>query len=180
MNIDIIEKIELDSKKLVLILIVACTILYLDIALLFPAQLRSLKAADTKVSKLREEISQINKDLELLKNASLVKDNALASRLIIKEEQVPALLQTIFNKANERNVRIMQMKPIKEGKAKQAQGLTLISLDLLGDYHRIGAFINDLENSKELIAVKEFRMNNVPGDNFQQKAYFLIEAYVKK
>jgi len=72
-------------------------------------------------------------------------------------------------------------KPSKNEKEPQAPAFipVKITLDLTCTYHRLGAFINELENSKDFIAVEEVRIISDPANNYQEKVNLVLKTYAK-
>ena len=113
------------------------------------------------------------------------------SKIIITEEQMPALLEAISGMANKRNIQIGQIRPIRETK-KEVKGkkdkvvetkkfsILYIALDLSCEYHNLGLFISDLENTPEFIWVQDIKLNSDNDNYFKQRATVLLKTYVKK
>jgi Tfp pilus assembly protein PilO len=164
----------------------------MDFTFLIKLQFKGTKAMGVKIAKLKKEIDALHKDLSAMQN--LERDQtkekqelALKAKKILLEEQIPALLQDISSIANKHNVKIMQIKPSKEAKAKDEKGsitekLTpiLITLDLMCGYHNLGSFLNDLGNSEQVILVQEMKIMSNPSDCFQQKVDLALKTYVKQ
>ena len=58
-------------------------------------------------------------------------------------------------------------------------GSVLISLDLVGNYHNLGAFVNEIENARELMAVEGMKMEPDSMNYLQQKVNLILRAYVE-
>jgi len=80
------------------------------------------------------------------------------------------------------------MKPGKEaqvslpasGSAIPDASTFLISIELSSDYHSLGRFINELENSDVLLAVLSLKMISQPLNYFKQRVNLVLVTYVKK
>lgn len=182
----IIEKIVSDKKKLALTIIIFCVFMYLDIAFIMGFQLQAIKGASDKASKLQRDIASLSSDLAKIKESGSKIKEGIKIKKVFSEEEFPTLLQDIYTIANFNRVNILQINPVKE-KPKETKPGTQpskllpvnVTIDLLGDYHKFGAFINDLENAGEFIAVEEIKIVPIVSDNLQQKANIILKTYVK-
>ncbi len=184
---------KMDNKKIILVIITCLIIAYLDFNFFLAFQLKALKTLGPKIIKIKADLDKLDKELinmQDLKNKQAGRSKALSlkAKKVILEEDIPALLKGISDVANINDVKITQMKPAKEPEARAApaeadkEKLTplLITLDLIGGYHHLGRFINDLENVETLITVENQRI--LPGglaDYLKQKASLVLKAYVK-
>ena len=196
-----LNSLKLDNKKIFMIMLVSFVIICIDFTTLFKLQLRSIKKRGPEIIKLKEEINVLTKDLARLedtKNKQPQAKDGRQNKKIISEDEIPLLLQEISGIANKNNVKISKISPssapsskaasppkeskAKEGAASGQQKFTprLITLDLSCDYHHLGQFINDLENSKILIAVEGIKIINVAGNYLQQRINLVLKAYVNK
>lgn len=183
----------LKEQKVLVILIVCPVLLYLDFAFIIKSQLNSIKTSLTRTTRLKTDIDNLNKDLAIIQRlksspSGVAQKITPESREIINDEGIPSLLQYISDAANKNNVRILQIKPFKDLKAKQAGPAApqdkpdplLITLDLSCDYHNFGKFINELENKKFFISAEEIKIRPDPGDSFKQAISAVLKTYVKK
>ncbi len=188
-KIDLFGKLELDNKKLMLIVIVWIVIIYIDFTYLMKMQLNSFSVSGKKVVYLKRDIADLNKELAQLKDSQgNLKDAATKkARRIIKEEQMPDLLQKITEIANNNKVVVTKIDPSREQKTKEATvvqipGLSpiFIALDLVSDYHSLGSFIAGLENMEEFVAVQDFYISRQDKDYFKEKTALVLRTYVAR
>jgi Tfp pilus assembly protein PilO len=185
----------LDTKKIILIVIICLIIVYLDFNFFMALQLKMLKNLGPQIIKIKADLAKLDKDLvdmQELKNkqATSAKTPSTKAKKIILEEDIPSLLKGISDIANINDVKITQMKPSKEPQAKETkapgdniEGLARlwITLDLTGGYHHLGRFINDLENTEVFMAVENLKITpQNPADYLKQKASLVLKTYVKK
>jgi len=177
---------QLDRKKIIGILFVALVLIYLDIAFLMSLQLKSISKAGKDSKKLKSDIAQFKREFAQQQHA---KASSPMTKEIISEAEIPLLLQDITDMANRNNVKILQLNPAREvvvGRGKKgatavsALKPNLIALDLICDYHDLGAFINDIENAIKFMAVEELKISQDSGSMFQQSVMLVIKTYVKK
>lgn len=181
---------ELDNKKILAIILVSLAIIYLDYSLVIKLQFRGVKTVNSKIIKLKKDIKAYAKDsaiLEDIKRRQGKPHPVSLDKRAISEGEITALLQDISSLANRRNIRIIQIKPSKELKAKEEKVSSqarftpnLITLDVSCGYHNLGAFVNDLENARQFMAVQSLKIKSDPRDYFRQNANLALKTYVKK
>lgn len=198
----LLEKIKLNKlvqldkseKKKIIFIVVAIFLLgYLDFRFIIKPQFRYIGGISPKIVKLRADMDKLNKDLVAMKDlqnkqAGMKPEAAQKVKKIISQEQVPLLLQFISDVANKNNITVTQIKPTKQLKTKadKKQNVSLqfmsvsIALVLSCDYHRLGKFINDLENAENFFAVEEIRIIPGSSDYINQNVNLLLKTYVKK
>lgn len=190
-NLSQIKNIEWDNKKIILVMVIFLAFVYLDYSLVIKTQFQNIKSIGPKITKLQKDIDVLNKDwqrMQEVKEKQPDKKLVLRTKKIISEDQIATLLQSISDIANKNEIKINQIKPVKETQAKQDKlaketaklSVFLINLDLLCDYHHLGAFINDLENMQAFITVQDIKITDSEGDLFKQKALVILKTYANK
>ncbi|MBI4972858.1 MAG: type 4a pilus biogenesis protein PilO [Candidatus Omnitrophica bacterium] len=180
------SKLQLDNKKISLILLATFIIIYLDFSFVVKMQIKGIQESDPKISKLKNDIDKLNKDLVATQELKTKQDQdkksaSLKAKKIITEDQIPALMEYISNQANQKKVKINQIKPSREAKVEPAKSSPLLlTLDLSCDYHNLGAFLNDLENAPEYLAVQDLRITRDTKNDFLQNVSLVLKTYVKK
>jgi Tfp pilus assembly protein PilO len=180
-----LNKIELDKKKISLIVLVCLVILYLDFTFFLKSQVQNIRDLGPKIKQLRLDIDTLNKDLAYLE-ALKDKQTGLLSKAkkIISEDQLPLLFKDISDMANKSNVKIMQMKPEVELQSEvKAQGKflpILLAIDLSCGYHALGKFINTLETSAQFMAVQDIGIESDKKDYLRQNVKLVVMSCVKK
>ena len=188
---NLLNKLELDNKKIYLIILVFIILIFLDFTFVIRRQLQNIKNIQPKIIKLKKDLDALNKDLakiQELKNKQVGANQKPAPKVkkIIPDPQTVSLLQNISEVANRDGVQIMQIKSSKETQSKQEKlpvdkfTPLVITLDLVSDYHHFGRFINDLENSQTFIAVESFKINSQQPDYIKQKISLVLKTYVTK
>jgi Tfp pilus assembly protein PilO len=189
--LSVFNKLEMDNKTIAAVVIACALVAYVDYAFLLKMQLVALKTISPKIVKLKADLDALNNDLKSGQYAKSRQDEGAKSlakgKKVIPNEQVASLLQGISEIANKDDVDIIQMKPALElpGKQKKQdnqQRFTplLITLDLVSDYHHLGAFISDLENAQVLIAVTDLKIMPVEDNYLKQQVRLVLRAYVSK
>lgn len=188
--INLIAKLQLDKKKIILATIVFVVILYIDFSFILKTQFNAIKNANPKIIQLKKDLKKLNDDLISLKTQTKfeIKTKRPAEKTIeriVREDRLPQLLEEIVKTANKREVKIMQIKPVKSVSGKQATDSTaysslLITLDILSGYHQLGKFINDLENMATFISVENLQIRPEANDYINQHVNLTLKTYVKK
>lgn len=184
------QGIQLDNKKITLIVLVFAVIVYVDYSYVLKAQLDSKNSKAVKIAKLEKDLVKLEKDFALMQQNRGKQIAQLETKRLILESEIPGLLKYISGLANKNGIRITQMSPSKESRPREEKPSkdgnnpsafipVKITLDLTCTYHRLGMFINELENSKDLIAVEELRIISNPGNYLQEKVSMVLKTYVK-
>lgn len=192
-SLKMLEKLDLDNKKLIMIIMILLIFLYLDYNFLLKLQFAALKTSEPKILSLKKDLDNLSKDLEKmqeLKKKQIVPDQKALSKIkkIVPSEQLASLLQDLSNIANKNDIMIEQIKPSKEAQGPKQEKIVgidkfqpvLITLDLTCDYHHLGKFINDIEEGQTYILVQGMKIKSQPGEYFKQKVNLLLKTYVKK
>lgn len=192
---DKLEKLgeELDKKKIFLLILLSLVILYIDFSFIIKLQLKGVRSIREKIIKIKKDIGNLNKDLAALQNlkqkqtkVEKKQEEILKAKRIISEGQIPLLLQDISDLANRYKVKIMQIRPSKDAKAKEEviEGEAFlpitIMLDLSCTYHSLGSFINALENTGVFIAVQDIKIRRSSDNYLSGDVDLTLKTYVKK
>ncbi|MFH1281366.1 MAG: type 4a pilus biogenesis protein PilO [Candidatus Omnitrophota bacterium] len=182
---------QLDNQKKILIVIFFVLIAYVESNFILKAQRAGLSRLDVKIVKLNTDLLNLNRGLEEMRTSKSKfalpgqKEITRSSRILL-ESQVSELLQEISNVANKFNIKISQIRPIRQAqKEKSAIGqdklsLVLINLDLVCDYHNLGRFIQALENSSVFMGVQGLDISTQLPDYLKQKVKLVLKTYVTK
>ncbi|TRZ96164.1 hypothetical protein D4R78_01545 [bacterium] len=189
-NAELFNKFALDKKKYLLIIIIWIAIIYIDFNYLFKLQVAALKTSSKKIAQLKNEISNLDKELDKLKafqEEALGGQRSIKFRRLITKEQIPALLEKISDAANNNKVVIMQIKPIvgqstKDSKSAAPVDLNpiLINMNLIADYHSLGSFISALENLEEFVSVQDLTISRQEKGYFKEKISLVLRTYAGK
>ena len=184
----IIEAIAADNKKLALVVLFTFVLVYVDYSLFLRAQIQKLNMLNSKISSTKKDINKLQQDMSSMKDIKQGQEirgaqSAKAIR-IISVNEIPELLKEISDMANKNQVRINQIRPSREAKdtknaLAQKFDSVIIALDLSGEYHKVGVFINDLENADVFLSVEEIRVVSNAKDFFHQDVKLTLKTYVK-
>lgn len=183
--------IQLDKQKKILIVIFCILIVYVDMNYILKAQLAGLNSLNPKITRLENDLKNLNRNLETMRNAKgkqgqPAQKPVFKSFKILPEGRISGLLQDISNEANKLDIKIIQIRPSREtGAVKSAVPgdkfiPILINLDIICNYHNLGRFINRLENSEFFMGVQEFKISTRLPDYIKQKVVLVIKTYAVK
>ncbi len=182
--------IQLNKQTKILAVLFAALIVYLDAAYILKAQSSGLKRLDAKTAKLNLDLANLNRGLESMQSMRLSKGvpmKAFQATKIIPDGQVPGLLQEISAQANKREIKIIQMSPVRPAQkeksaAQNKAALLLINLELSADYHNLGRFIQALESSAVFMQVQELKIATQAQepDYLKQQIRLVLKTYVAK
>ena len=188
-----LERLELDNKKIFLIVLICVIFLYLDFSLIFKSQLQALKIREPKISALKRDLGNFAKDTAKMaelkkKQIEPAQKSGVKIKKIISSEHLASLLQDLSDIANKNGLKIEQIKPSKDSQISKQDKIAgtdnlrpvLITLDLTGDYHRFGKFINNIEDVQAFIAVQGMKISSPKGEYFTQKFNLVLRTYVKR
>jgi Tfp pilus assembly protein PilO len=184
-----LNNIQLDKQKKILIVIFAVLIIYVDTTYILKAQMGGLNSLNPKIARLERDLKNLDRDLDNMRNAKNKSSGDVnkivnKSSKLISENQISGLMQDISVAANKFDVKIIQIRPTREiGKsAIPGDKLTpvLINLELVCDYHSLGKFINSLENSLVFMGIVELKIATQIPDYIKQKVTLVIRTYVFK
>ena len=186
-----LSEIKLNQQAKVLLVIWCVGMVYLDATFIMKPQLSFSAKLSSQIAKYKSDTAKFEKDtLEMRKiksNPAQMNVKAKGIRKIITEAEVGDLLQNISDLANKLDVKILQIRPVKDNVAiaEKVPGLErfaplTIVLDTVSDYHQLGKFINSLETGDIYIKISEIKVFAQQGEYFKQKASLVIKTYVKK
>jgi Tfp pilus assembly protein PilO len=186
-KIDLVNKLALDQKKIILIIIMSVMFLYLDFNFIFKAQTAGLNKTTQELLKVKNDFKVFDagvKSMQAIKASQGSTKSQVKLKNAIYEIQIASLIQDISKIAQANNVKIMQIKPSKDNaKASSVAGKfspVFIWLDLTCGYHDLGRFINALENNQVLISVDNLKIGSQQQDVLKQKVTLTLKTYVKK
>ena len=181
----------MDKQKKILLVIWCAGIVYLDASFVMKQQLVFSNKLSSQVIKYKSDTAKFEKDLlemrKIKSNPAQMNVKTKGIRKIINESEVGDLLQNISDLANKLDIKILQMRPMKDGTAQpeKVPGLErfiplTVTLDTVCDYHQLGKFINSLETGDIYIKISEIKISAQQSEYFKQKADLIIKTYVKK
>lgn len=190
--IDVIQRIQLDKKKIIVAAIISAFILYIDLSFILKPQFKRLKVISPKIAQLKKDIKKLNNDLDTLvvtgKGKQQTDEGAVKTvEKIIKEEKITKVLEDIAKIANKHQVKIMQMQPLRPSLAKPASAIPttkfsplFITLNISCGYHQLGKFINDVENATVFMEVYELQIRQDSINYLNQQIKLTLKTYVRK
>ncbi len=190
--INLLNNLQLDKKKIILIIIVFVAVVYLDFTFVIGRQMGNINTLGQKITKIKKDLDKLSRDLDKSKatNGKQVETSQKPSpkvKKVLSNTEVVSLLKNISEIAKKDSVQIIQIKSSKEapsgpGKASAADKFSpvFVILDLVSDYHHFGKFINDLENAQTFMEVQSFKINSEQTNYMQQAEQLTLKTYVSK
>jgi len=183
-----------DKKKVLLVVIFAVIIGYLDMSMIMKSQLAGVKKKESQIKELKAKFANFERDLlkmgEQKKKESAGTMEPQKGKKLLSHDSLVALMYGISGLANKDNVKILKMAPADQqpvavrGPVAPDPAIrflpVVIRLDLLSDYHALGSFINDIENDQILVLVQEFGIIADKQDPLKQRVNLVLRTYVKK
>jgi len=187
-----IKSIKWDRNQLILAVLALIILLIIDLYFLAFLMGQSTKLKP-RISKLKQDISTLNKNLVLVRDSKCVnipaQESAAMSKKFIHEGEVALLLQRVSEMAAKETVKIMQISSLKEQENRQSSAKELfagklapvsIVMELSGDYHHLGKFISNLENADFFVMVQQLRITPSPNSYVLQSITLTLKTYVTK
>jgi Tfp pilus assembly protein PilO len=190
--INLLNKVEWDKKKIVILIAVCLALVCLDFITLLKFQIQQIKKPSSPLKELKTDIDNLNKELatlqELKNKQKEIKTASTKVKKIISEEQITPFLQRISELANKNKVVMLQITPSKDitGKGKKTVEEEpkfpplFLTLDLTCDYHDFGRFINDLENAEEFVDIDDIKIEPDKRNYLKENIKLTLRTYVKK
>ena len=181
-----LERMHLDRTRIFLIILVCVILVYADFSFILKTQLKSIGSITSKAVSLKKDITDLKRELEDLGKQKMPGPNLSKAKKIVPQNQKQELAQHIYDTANNYQVKVIQLKPWADPKAKEEVFGKLrlapifVTLDLSCGYHALGGFINALENGKYFVAVTDMRITRNPGDFFLHRINLVLKAYAKR
>ncbi|MEW5758383.1 MAG: type 4a pilus biogenesis protein PilO [Candidatus Omnitrophota bacterium] len=155
----------LKQKKIIIYLLIIITVLAIDILFIIKPQILTIKKISPEINKLsadlkafeedKKNLNQLKASFEILNKKSIGLD-----KRIIQEDELLTLVEKISKIGREEDVKIIQISPIEDPKAKKISGYSkgdiypvMINIYIHSGYHQLGRFINKLENLDQFLKV---------------------------
>lgn len=181
-----LQGLNLDNKRIAVILLFSFIIAYADYALIINLQAKSASAKKARIESLKRDIAVIKQGLADMQRTVVKKQEAPKVKEVLAEDELTFLLQDISDIANAQDVKIIQIKPSKDIKAKEAAALppdfssVSIILDLTCNYNALNNFIAALENYRVLLSVQGMKISANTSDYLRENVALVLGVYVKK
>lgn len=187
----LLEKLgSLDKKKMILLALFCGLVFYLFFSFLLSAQMNSMKQKGPQIARLKNSLDTFNREFAQMNQAkskqSKLQTLSLAKKIISGDEKV-SVLQSLSDIANKNNIQIIQMRHAEEPVSKQDKAAPKINatpfqviLDIDCDYHNLGRFIADIENSNIFWAVQSLKITPQAADTAKHKVNLILRTYVRK
>ncbi len=195
----ILEKLNLDKSKLqvdekyhyFILAGVLLLVFVLNYFLILGNQLKALNKVNPKILVLESNIERFNNNLARL-GQHKVDITSLKEKLVLLkgkarlEEEVPLILDLISRKANQTDVKIEQIMPVKAAKEELLSDvdgkyiLLPIFIQVRAGYHQLGKFLQKLENADMMSFVSELQIEGNESDIMRHNSEITIQTIIFK
>ena len=185
---ELLTKLSKNKNKLILIIAVISIILCLDFFFVLRFQMRALGTIKPKIVRLRRGLNNLNNDLNMMQR----QERGLAIgtvKEIVPTGQMPWVIEEISRLANQREVRIFQIKPHRQlseekdakkirTRSRQEHPLIFIDLEVSAGYHQLGRLLADLENHSIFLEIAELAIKHSQEDPFVHRIKVRLQSYL--
>ena len=189
----ILEKLlsAINDKNRPLVLGAALVIIFLFdyFLIMYPLQIRNLIKLNPQIHTLSKDLKQVftdkakQKDYEKEVIVLRARMELVGDKILMKEE-IPAALESISRIANQTNMRITQMMPLKDSQELvfATDDGSYYSLPILvnarGGYHDVGRFFNGIERDKIFMSIADFDVTAMSDDPLRHSLKVTVKAFV--
>jgi len=183
---DFMSSIRTNKQSLIVVAVISAMLIYLDFSFLLKAQVKAFSQANAKVTKLHSDIQAVKKNMVIIEQNALKEKTNLQVKKVATEGELLTLLEQISEIAKDNSISVSQINPQKvslpasKTKAAQPQSSFIpvtIKLVMSCGYHKLGAFLNDLENCEYATSVEDISIT--PESAFTEKVQLTLKTYVK-
>lgn len=192
MKLDFLKKAK--KNEILAITGLVCAIILVGYFLLFLNPLLSkLFDISRKMNKLKSDFSiaelsidsmpKMKKEIRELESKAVSYSNKLP-----KEEEMPALLESLSMMARDSDVKITKILPVKgvetSKSAKQPKHGIYEEKEILINgqcgYHQLGAFIAKLENAERFMEISDITIENIKATPNRHNVQLIVKTFVLK
>ncbi|MCX5707632.1 MAG: type 4a pilus biogenesis protein PilO [Candidatus Omnitrophica bacterium] len=183
---DFLRDIRKDKQKLIAVVVAFAVIVYVDVSFVLKGQVKALSVTKANVAKLNTDIQAVKRDVAIVQQNQSKEKSNLKIKKLVSEGELLSLLEQVSRIAKDNAVRVSQINPQKAArppeKAGQKQSAfisVLIKLDLNCNYHNLGTFINDIENSEYAVSCEDIRIVPDSSSGARERVMLTLKTYVK-
>lgn len=181
---DSITDLYKNNKFIILILLGFIVILIGYYYIFFkPAASRFLKFYKHQ-NELKTHILSTNRDFKNIQNLSkdiavLRNKGASYRQRLVNEQDLPAFIEELSKIAQDADVKITLIKPIKTDTTRKKEGLISMPVQIEAScgYHELGKFVNSLENHTRFVKVNDIKIKSNPESDRLHNVTLLIQTY---
>jgi len=171
---DLISNLKTNKKKLAVVILGVVVFIAFDYLVIIQAQLNQIKGIESRAAKANNDIKNVLQDLEKVRQmqkGQAVNSQGVRSPLkrLVSDDEISLLIRDISNFADASNVKVIQIKPVRETSSSKTQTSVTplkITMDLMCGYHALGAFLNRLEGMEQFLEAQEIRIVPSNSDYF--------------
>ena len=177
------------------LMVLACVIFILDMGFLLRWQFVSIHRLSTEMSQLNTEIRNSGIDTKFsgtYKNqlSDLKNEIADLNKMVIAEENLPAVMESISKFADMCGVRIQEIRPVVESgavdkataaaAAKDVFSRKKIFISVKSGFHQLGRFMALLESNSVFLNIKNIEIHTDQQETLRQMVTMTVEVVLRK
>lgn len=172
------------TEKIIFGAIICIIIIIVLITLVFAPSLRSIKELRVKILDEKEKVAKAEKEILNLSGSKLnlkkMEEQVKQYSLNMPEATPDWLLERLNSIAGETDINFDKIEP--KGDIAQVDSYLLqgLYLELKTDYHRLGAFINKLENLSPFIKILDLSITGNKDDVNRHIVKLTVGVYVSE
>ncbi len=192
MELDFLRKAK-KNEILALTALIGAIILVGYFLLFLNPMLSKLSDLSRKVSKLQSDLNiadlsiggmpKLEKEIMELKSKAMDYINKLP-----KEEELPALLENLSTMAQNTDIKITKISPIKDTEAatdpKTAKSIIYqekgISINAQCGYHQLGTFISEMEDAERFMEIFDITVESVKTTPKRHNVQLIVKTFILK
>jgi len=192
MQLDFLKKAK--KNEIIALTGLLCGVILVGYFFLFLNPITSkLSDLSRKISKLQSDLAiadpaigsmpKLDKEIAELKSKAVTYSNKLP-----KEEEFPALLEGLSMMAQNTDVKITKIVPIKEAEAAPAEKASSSSIyqekgiliNAQCGYHQLGTFISELEGAERFMEISDITIESVKAIPRRHNVQLIVKTFVLK
>ena len=192
---ELLEQVAILKNNPQVVMVVACVFFILDMGFLLPWQFTSVRRLSTEVSQLNTEIRNTKIDTKFsqtYKNqlSDLKNEIANLNKMVIAEENLPTVMESISKFADMCGVRIQEIRPVVESAVPEKGAGGVVGKDVFSrrkifvsaksGFHQLGRFMALLESNSVFLNVKNVEIHTDQQETLRQMVTMTLEVVIRK
>lgn len=171
-----------EKRKILIIALSSAALLALDIFFILRPICNKCADLKTQIVSVKNNINSLNQQISSMDNIkrqleALRQEQSDYEKKFPKEEEIPALFDSLSNIALKSGVAIIAIKPSHPAQEAVFHEIPM-EISAKGGYHQIGQFINKLETSDRFIEVKDIEIKQDNTTPRRHSLKLLVSTYI--
>ena len=191
MQLDFLKKAK--KSEIIAFTVLVCMIIVIGYYFLFlspvtsklPFLFRETSRIQTEINKAELSINSMPKIKEQIKE--LKSKEVLYSSNLPREEEFPAVLESLSSMAKSANIKITKILPMKESRASLEKETATniyrqqaILINAQCGYHQLGEFIAELESAERFMEVSDIRIDAGVVNPKRHSVQLIVKTFILK